>query len=284
MSRNSSRKKAASGLENNNKPAPADPVLSTGGFNFSAPTEHVELPSGGTHYQEGHPLHGKDTVEIKYMTAKEEDILTSQSLLKKGIAIERLLESVILDKTINPKTLLVGDRIAILVASRITGFGSDYETQITCPACTTQSDYTFDLQEAKAKEIEVPEEVSETSTGTYIVTLPVTGVQAEVKLLNGVDEANILAQQQSKRKHKLQETPLTDQLKAIIVSVNGHVERSVVNNFVDNMPSRDTRHLRRIYDNLTPNIDMNYEFDCPACNSTTDVEVPFTVSFLWPKR
>ena len=284
MSRNSSRKKASTGDLTKQKPVAADPVLSAGGFNFTAPTEHVELPSGGTHYPEGHPLHGVSTVEIKYMTAKEEDILTSQSLLKKGLAIERLLESVILDKTINPKTLLVGDRNAILVASRITGFGSDYETQITCPSCTSKTDYSFDLNEAEPKTIEVPEDVEQTSSGTYIITLPVTGVQTEVKLLNGLDEANIMAQQQSKRKHKLQETPLTDQLKAIIVSVNGHAERGVINNFVDNMPSRDTRHLRGVYEDLTPNIDMNYEFDCPACGSTTDVEVPFTVSFLWPKR
>lgn len=284
MSRNSSRKKAATGSGTNAKPVAADPVLSAGGFNFSAPTEHVELPSGGKHYPEGHPLHEKDTVEIKYMTAKEEDILTSQSLLKKGLAIERLLESVILDKSINPKTLLVGDRNAILVATRITGFGSEYDTQINCPSCGTSTEYTFDLSESTTKSVELPEEVQQTSSGTYIVSLPVTGVQTEVKLLTGNDESKILAQQESKRKHKLPESPLTDQLKAIIVSVNGHTERGTINNFVDNMPSRDTRHLRKAYDILTPNIDMSYEFDCSACGAMTDVEVPFTVSFLWPKR
>jgi len=279
LSRNSSRKAAATGKS---KPAPADPTLG-GGFNFSTPTEHVDLPSGGKFYPEGHPLCGKESIEIKYMTAKEEDILTSQSLLKKGLAIERLLESVILDKNINPKSMLVGDRNAVLIAARITGFGSDYETQITCPSCSTTSEYSFDLDEATTKEISLLEGVTENAEGTFTLTLPTTKVETEVKLLNGQDEARILAQQESKKKHKLPETPLTDQLKSIIVSVNGHTDRSVVNNFVDNMPSRDTRHLRKIYDSITPNIDMTYDFDCKACGANTDVAVPFTVSFLWPK-
>ncbi len=280
MSRNSSRKKATAGLEKG-KPAPADPVATTG-FNFSAPTEHVDLPSGGKFYPEGHPLHGKDTVEIKYMTAKEEDILTSQSLLKKGLAIERLLESVILDKNINPKTLLVGDRNAILVATRITGFGSDYETQITCPSCATSTEYSFDLDSVGISSGD--EEVETSENGNFFIELPTTNVTVEVKLLNGIDEQKLSSLLESKRKNKLQETPLTDHLKSIIVSVNGNTDRSVINQFVSVMPSRDTRHLRSIYAKATPNIDMTFEFDCPNCGANTDVEVPFTVSFLWPKQ
>jgi hypothetical protein len=283
LSRNSSRKKAAT-AGTDQKPAAADPVLSTGGFSFSAPTEHVELPSGGQAYAEDHPLHGKDTVEIKYMTAKEEDILTSQNLLKKGLAIERLLESVILDKTINPKSLLVGDRNAILVAARITGFGAEYLTQITCPACTKTSEYEFDLSEAQNKEVTLPEDAQVTESGTYMVQLPVTGVNVELKLLNGNDESKLAALQESKRKNKLPETPLTDMLNAIIVSVNGNTERGVISEFISIVPSRDTRYLRKIYADVTPNIDMTYEFECPNCDTTTDVEVPFTVSFLWPRQ
>ena len=281
MSRNSSRKKA--GATADKVVPPADPVIGTGGLNFSTPTEHVELPSGGRFYEKGHPLHGRETVEIKYMTAKEEDILTSQNLLKKGLALERLLESVIVDAQINPRTLLVGDRNALLVATRITGFGSDYETQITCPSCMKNCEYTFDLSDVEHKACEVSEDVHRTENGTFVVTLPITGVQVETRLMTGVDEAKIVAQQQSKKKHKLPESTLTDQLKAIIVSVDGHADRSVIAEFVDKMPSRDTRHLRRTYDRMTPNIDMNFEFDCPNCGTTTDVAVPFTVSFLWPK-
>ena len=79
------------------KPADADPVaaLGEGALTFTTPTEFVELPSGGNYYPEGHRLHGEQTVEIKFMTAKEEDILTSKTLIKQGVALERLLKSVI---------------------------------------------------------------------------------------------------------------------------------------------------------------------------------------------
>jgi len=284
VSRNSGRKKSATGLETNKKATPTDPVIGTSGFSFATPTDHVDLPSGGQYYPEGHPLHGKDSVEIKYMTAKEEDILTSQNLLKKGLAIERLLESVILDDSINPKNLLVGDRNAILVAARVTGFGNEYETQVTCPSCLKGSLHSFDLDEVGVKASEPTEEVTRTEGGTFIIELPTTGVRTEVKLLTGADEARIMSLQESKKKHKLPEAPLTDHLKTIIVSVDGHEDRTIINQFVESMPSRDTRYLRKQYDGLNPNIDMTFAFECPACDATTDVEVPFTVSFLWPKQ
>ena len=102
------------------------------------PTEIVELPSKGALYPPDHPLHGEETIEIKYMTAKEEDILTSQSLLRKGLAVERLLKSVVVDKRIDPKSLLVGDRNAVLYATRITGYGAEYPARVTCGNCTAK--------------------------------------------------------------------------------------------------------------------------------------------------
>ena len=114
-------------------------------LDFSTPTELVDLPSKGRFYPEGHPLHGQETVEIKFTTAKDEDILTSPSLLKKGIAIDRLIQNVILNKDINVSTLLSGDKSAIMIASRINGFGAEYKTKVTCPSCEEQSEATFDL-------------------------------------------------------------------------------------------------------------------------------------------
>ena len=105
------------------------PQQGGGGFSFVIPTEFVDLPSLGRFYAQNHPLHGKDSIEIKQMTAKEEDILTSRTLLKKGVALERLLQSIIVDKTIDPKTLLIGDRNAIIVAARVSGYGNDYSTK-----------------------------------------------------------------------------------------------------------------------------------------------------------
>ena len=116
-------------------------------FSFVVPTEFVTLPSKGKYYPEGHPLHGVEVIEVSHMTAKEEDILTSKSLLRKGVAIDRLLQSVIVDKRVDPNGLLIGDKNAIIVATRIHAYGEDYETKVTCPACGTTSNYGFDLSQ-----------------------------------------------------------------------------------------------------------------------------------------
>ena len=269
------------------RPDAADPAIQnvSHNLNFSTPTEHVDLPSKGRYYSEGHPLHNKDTIEIKYMTAKEEDILTSRNLLKKGLAIERLLSSIIIDKTIDPGSLLIGDRNALIVAARITGFGEEYETKVQCPACASNVDHTFDLTNISINHAEeIPEEVQVTDENTFIVSLPIMKIDVELKLLEGHDERRIIQLQESKRKKKLPETPLTDQLSAVIQSANGSGDRSSINSLVNMMPAKDTRYLRKLYDRVIPNVDMTHDFECAECGYLTDLEVPFTTDFFWPKR
>ena len=128
-------------------PAPAAAEEARPTLDFATPTEFVELPSKGRFYPEGHSLYQQETIEIKYMTAKDEDILTSPTLLKKGMAVDRFLQNVILDKRIKVSSLLSGDKNAILVASRINGFGHEYTTKVTCPACAAVSENAFDLSE-----------------------------------------------------------------------------------------------------------------------------------------
>ena len=96
--------------------------------NFKFPTEMVDLPSKGHFYVDGHPL-SKGKVEVKYMTAREEDILTSQNLIKQGVVIDKLLQSLIVDKSIKVDDMLVGDKNAIMVAARILGYGKNYEIE-----------------------------------------------------------------------------------------------------------------------------------------------------------
>ena len=279
MSRN--KKRTASGLENK-KPDVADPVATTaGGLTFSTPTEYVEIPSRGKYYPEGHPLHDEDTVEIKYMTAKEEDILTSQSLLKKGLALERLLASILVDKTIDPSSLLVGDRSAILIAARKTGYGSEYETRLNCPSCASNVTYSFDLDSVGAPSDQKLPEVDENST--FTIKLPALKVGVQVKMLAGSDETRLLKLQESKRKRNLPETLLSDQLSSIIVSVEGHTDRAVINNLIENIPASDSKHLRRTYEKCIPAIDMTHPYNCSNCGYAADLEVPLTTDFFWPK-
>ena len=133
-------------------PPPIETESKFNPLHFVAPTEFVELPSKGMGYDESHPLCNKDTIEIRFMTAKDEDILSSRTLLKKGLAIERFLDNIIVDKSISASTLLVGDRNAIVIAARISGYGSEYQTSAQCPTCGDQQPMTFNLKDQIIKE------------------------------------------------------------------------------------------------------------------------------------
>ena len=144
------------------------------GLNFVVPTEHVELPSRGQFYPEGHPLRGEQTIEIKHMTAKEEDILTSRTLLKKGLAVDRLLQSVIINKTIKADDLFVGDKNAVIVAARQSAYGDEYKTKVGCQVCGEASDFVFNLSthvHTHPEDAEDPE-FDCTSSGTFIIRPP----------------------------------------------------------------------------------------------------------------
>ena len=252
---------------------------------FTTPTEFVELPSQGLLYPEGHPLHNKEEVEIRFMTAKDEDILSSQVLLKKGIMLDRFIQNILVDKSIDPQDLYSGDRNAILISARITGYGADYKVNVTCPSCTRTTDYEFDLSEYGVDYADNHEELDLTITpnGTYLLETPRTKVQLEIRLLSGKTEKYLTDLSESKRKNNILETPLTDTLKMIIVSVSGNADRNHIETYVNNMPAYDSRHVRKIYSQITPNIDLTKNFICPNCDIETQLEVPLTSDFFWPK-
>lgn len=253
---------------------------------FVTPTEFVELPSKGKYYSEGHPLHNQDTIEIRHMTAKDEDTLTSAALLKKGIAIERFLQNIIVDRRIKVSDLLIGDKNAVVIASRITGYGADYQTSVTCPSCGSNVQNSFDLEACEVNEIPDYSELGVTPTidGTFMVHLDSMNVDVEVKLLTGKDE-NMLSQlSQRKRKKKLPETPLTDQMKQLIVSVDGNDSPEYINSFIEHMPAGVSRKFRTIYSKIIPNINMNQYFVCDSCGHEGEVSVPFGANFFWPKQ
>ncbi len=282
MARNS---KSRLSKEESTKPADADPVaaMGDGALTFTTPTEFVELPSGGEYYPEGHRLHGEGTVEIKFMTAKEEDILTSKTLIKQGVALERLLKSVIVDRSIDPSTMLTGDRNALLIAARKSGYGEEYNAKINCPNCNSVNEICYDLDSIDVIHPEEDESVRWNSEGNMIIQLPLSKLEVEAKLLTGKDEMYLSRTQESKRKKKLLETSIQDVLKTMIVSVNGDTSKEVLNAFITKVPARDIKHLREVYKRNTPNVEMNHDFECENCGYGTVLEVPFTVEFFWPR-
>ena len=285
MSRNRDRL-GSTGAQATGAPPPQAMDNSGGGFSFVVPTEFVELPSKGRYYPEGHPLHNQETIEIKHLTAKEEDMLTSRALLKKGVALERVIASIIVDKTINPRALLSGDRNAILVAMRISAYGNEYSTKVTCPSCNTTGTHSFDLFDIELRHGTTPEalQVTELGGGFFETKLPLTECNVVFRLLNGNDEKVLTDQMQNSRKRKKEETNITNQLKMITVSVNGDESPETLNYFINNVPSLDSTHLRMAFKNATPTIDMEQQFTCDECGYEAEMEVPLTADFFWPNR
>ncbi len=255
-------------------------------FQWSIPTEVVYLPSQGRFYNEGHPLHNQTTVEIRYMTAKEEDILSSRALIKEGVAVDRMLQNLLVDKSIDINSLLLGDKNALIIASRITGYGPEYKTKVTCPSCSTTSEHTFDLSIQNTNDINDglrDAQATLTDNGTFIVTLPLSKAVIECKFLNGHDEVRTFNKNKKRHRAARDKSNLTDSIFSFIVSINETNEPVAMRQFVDRMPARDSKFLRNAYNQIAPNVDLTQIYDCDSCGYEAALEVPLTVDFFWPK-
>ena len=237
---------------------------------FKFPTEIVDLPSKGLLYSKDNPL-SSGTIEMKYMGAKEEDILTNTNYIQSGVVLDKLLESLIVTKT-NLKDLILGDKNAILIASRILGYGQDYEFEINGRV------YNVDLTTLKDKEL--PTDVDYSNGNEFSFTLPASKVEITFKLLTHGDETQI--EQELKGIKKLFPNgtipEITTRLKYMITSVNGDRERKNVREFVDNeILARDSRALRQEIKRISPDIDLTIKGD-----DGEDIAIPISLNFFWP--
>ena len=241
---------------------------------YKFPTEMVELPSKGYFYFEGHPL-SSGKVEIKYMTAKEEDILTSQNLIQQGTVIDKLLESLIVDKSIKIDDMLVGDKNAIMLSARILGYGKEYEFEY---AGVEQS---VDLSKLEAIDLDFSKFTK--GQNEFSFELPNSKRTVTFKLLSGNDEKTISAEIEARKKiNKDVSVELTTRLKQMILSVDGKTEKNYINNFVENeFLSRDSYALREYLVDITPDVDMSVKITNSA-GKEVEVAVPITVRFFWP--
>ena len=268
----------------NNSGDEAPPVADPASIlNFVTPTEFVELPSRGNGYPAGHLLAGQDVIEIRHMTAKEEDILTSRTLLKNGRALDKLIASVICNKSINASDLLLCDRNAMVIAARSTGYGVDYNTKITCPNCGTVAKRTFDLANPKMYDGNDWQDynIEKLENGNHLITLPISEFKVEVRALTGHDEQAIFKILQNKKRD---ETLITNQMRMFIVSVEGHTQKNVINHFIENVPSIQSRYLRDAYECITPSIKIVRDFECDECGYEQEMEVSLGTDFFWPDR
>lgn len=245
---------------------------------YTPPTIHVLLPSKGKFYPDNHPLHGLETIEIKEMTTKEEEILMNESLIQQGLMVDRLIESVVNNKQISADSLLVGDKNAIIIAMRIEGYGKEYEISVPCPSCGNYNEKEVDLSAIKPVEPETEIEINE--KGTFTTTLPKTKAVVEIRLLTGKDEKIISETNAKTKKYGLQR-PIATQYSRMIVSVNNETDPGEISTFAANLPIRDSREIRKIYKKASPDLDMSFDFQCDNCGHAAVMEVPITAKFFW---
>lgn len=254
----------------------------TAGLNFIVPTEFVPLPSKGKFYPQHHPLHGKEVIEVKQMTAKEEDILSSRSLLKKGVALDRLIQALVVDKSINTDTLTVEDRNAIIVAARISAYGASYATTVSCPNCGERNKHTFNLLERLEPEQKENLNIQIDENGLFSVVLPSTKWTVICRALNGYDEKNLVRATEAKKKSE-NDSLLLEQLKSMVVAIQGVDDRVMIETAFNVLPAADSRYLRKVYQDTVTGIDMRHSFSCKSCDAETQLEVPLTADFFWFK-
>jgi hypothetical protein len=232
------------------------------------PTEIIELPSKGLLYPSENPL-SSGKIEMCYMTAKHEDILTNQSYIQKGIVLDKLLQALIVSK-INYNDLITGDKNAIMVAARILGYGKDYTFNYD------GNEHTVDLTQIDNK----PFEHTNKGVNEFSYTLPSTNANITYKILTHGDEQKIQAELDGLKKINTNSSPeLSTRLKYIITSVNGDRETKTIREFVDNhLLARDSRELRKHIKESQPDVDLTF---FPS-NDSNRVDIPIGVKFFWP--
>ncbi len=240
---------------------------------FNLPTEVIDLPSKGLLYPEGHALAG-GTVEIKYMTAKEEDILTNQNYIKNGSVIDRLLQSLIVTK-FDYNDLLTGDKNAIMIAARILAYGAKYDV--------TYNGVEQEIDLSTLENLPIDESLYKRGENEFSYVLPHTKNEVTFKLLTGHDEKKIEAELKSLKKiSKSTSNEVTVRLYRTITSINGSTEAKDIKEFTSNyFLAKDVREFRKFYKSVNPDVDM----EVPVINDEGEEEIvslPIGLSFFWP--
>ena len=241
------------------------------------PTEVIDLPSGGKVYGKESPL-AEGRLEIKYMTTKEEDILMSENLIKKGVVIDKLLDSLIVTKGVKQEHLVLGDKNAVLVACRILAYGPEYTCEVTNPKNPDQQvEHTFDLSQCPFKTISEDIDYSDNS---FDFITPIGKTKIKFKLLTGVEEKQIEKDIEQTKKFGYN-AEISTRLRYTITEVDGDNKPETITAFSQNMLARDSVALRNYIQDISPDIDLTSEIEIGG--EPVSVSIPLTVGFFWPQ-
>jgi hypothetical protein len=247
--------------------------------NYPFPTEIISLPSKGLVYPESNPL-SKGEITIKLMTAKEEDILTSSNLIKKGIQLDKLLESIVVEPGVNVNDLVIGDKNAILITSRILAFGPEYLAKIKDPFDSEEIEVNIDLTTVKIKEID---ESILNRANEYSFTLPISNSSIKFKLLTHGDEQAINRDIEASQKTLKTSNEITTRYRRIIIEIDGNRDLGYISNFVSNrLLAGDSKALRKEMAKITPDLDLKFDYTSPITGETEALRIPFGIGFFYP--
>ena len=243
----------------------------------------VDLPSQGWFYDPSSPL-ASGKIDIKYMTAKEEDILTSQNLIKKGVVLDKLLEALIVTPNVQLNDILVGDKNAIFVAARILAYGKDYKIKFKDPSNNEDVEDAIDLAQIEPKEFNF--ETHERGSNLFSFELPFSKKNVHWSLLTHQDEQNIDAELKSLKKftkNKNETAEVTTRLKYVIKAIDGDEDRAKIKSFVDReLLARDSLAFREFIKKNTPDLDMTFNFESEDTGYSERMAIPLGVDFFYP--
>lgn len=244
---------------------------------MTLPTENVELPSKGLLYPLDNPL-SSGKVEMKYMTAKEEDILSNQNYIRQGSVFDKLLKSLIVSK-IDYDDLTIGDKNAILIAARILGYGKDYQIKFPHPVTGEDEIITVDLAELTNKVVDYD---LFANINEFTFVLPSSQNEVTFKILTHKDERQIDDELKGLKKVNLS-GEVTTRLKQSIIAINGSREKRDIREFVDTyLLATDARALREYMKKISPDLDLTFTFVGSDGYTQEGVDLPLGLSFFYP--
>ena len=283
MSRNSRRTQAPSSPVQPQRPQIPQAGSNPFGISFVIPTEDVQLPSGGRFYSEGSTMFGRSSLEIKQMTAKEEEILSNVKYLEDGTMIDRLLASVLIDKTVNVADIMSSDKNAIIISARLASYGADYEVTRLCEGCNTEQKFVYDLSKSTIKN-EIPEDVHvDETTGYCTFDLPQTELEIVTKILGPEDEIYLQEQKKKAQKLGLDNSDTINFLRRVVISVNNVTDPKLLGQLFEVLPVLDLRKIKKVNNEVLPSLNTTQEITCGSCGHVTESEVPFSLGFFWPE-
>ncbi len=248
---------------------------------FEFPTQVISLPSEGKVYAASNPL-SSGKVEIKYLTAKEEDILADTNLINKGLVLDKLLESIVVQQGVNTDDLIIGDKNAIYLAARVLGYGPEYDVEITDPFSGERQKVTIDLTAVQTKDIDYS---LLSPNNRYDFTLP-SGKNITFKFLTHKDEKDInndIKAMERLTKGKSNSSEVTTRLKYMIVAVDGNSDRAFVNSWVLNQfLAKDVKAFRAYVRSISPDLNMKFDFTSELTGETEALDIPFGIDFFYP--